>query len=234
MLDDHETARAQEAPSGLLDRPDRVEPVLTRPQGERRIVVAHLGLDPVVGGQRDVRRIGDHEVHRPVELAQSGGHVPQHQRHTGASEVALRPGMGIGVELDGIDLRLRYFVRDRCRDRTRARTQVDGYRTRPCRVTRPRIGAPSFADHRPQRVDRPAGHHLGLRSGDEHARSDLQLEVPERGAAGEMLQRHPIGPSRDEFAEPPCGPLGYVVQRRELATGDTEHMAQQGFGVVPR
>ena len=87
-------ARQQTQPAGrssraatVGDHPDRVQPVLPGEQGQRRIMIPHLGRHRVVGLQRDVRRVGDHQVHGAVELDQRGR--PCRRR---AARPGCRPG----------------------------------------------------------------------------------------------------------------------------------------------
>jgi hypothetical protein len=109
---------------------------------------------------------------------------------------------------------------DRQRDRAGPAAQVDDGR---------RVGPVDAVD-----AQAPLDQQLGLRPGNEHARPDRHLDPVERGDPGEVLERYPIGPGRDQRAQP-LGP--HRVERRphrEPGTGNAEHMRRQNLGVDPR
>ncbi len=84
----------------------------------------------------------------------------------------------------------------------------------------------------PEPVDGPAGHHLGLRPGHEHARPHLELEVAEVRLAGDVLQRLAGGPAGDIGPEPRVeGGVGHGVQ---LAAPDPVHAGRDQLGVGAR
>ncbi len=89
------------------------------------------------------------------------------------------------------------LVRDGQRERSRARAEVDDHR----------LGeAVELLQH-------PAGQQLGLRPRHEDARTDGELELTERRAPGQVLQRHPVGALVDQGGEPPGRVLVDVVRR---------------------
>ena len=69
-------------------------------------------------------------------------------------------------------------------------------------------------------LERPAGELLGLRPGHEDAGADRQLEEAERRPAGEVLQRHAVGPLVDQRAEPDGDVVRDVDQGEQPAAGD--------------
>jgi hypothetical protein len=82
-----------------------------------------------------------------------------------------------------MDARPGHLLDDRERDRPGAGAEVDDAHGLLC---------PANADARGL-FDRPPGQHFRLRTRDEDARADLEVDEPERGGAGEVLQRHPTG-----------------------------------------
>ena len=86
-----------------------------------------------------------------------------------------------------------------------------------------------------QPVERPAGQLLGLRPGHEDAGADGELEVAERGAAGQVLQRHAVGPLLEERAEPGgVVAIGTSSRVSSRPRGDAQDVGEQQFGVHPR
>jgi hypothetical protein len=145
------------------------------------IVLAHLGVD----GHHpdgDVRRVGHDHVDPSIQLGQHlrRGRVAQHELHAqpGRGHVARRPGVRLGSQLRGIHTARRHLVGDGERDGARPGAQVDHDRSLP---------------RRPRRLDGQPGHHLGLGPRHEDPRPHRELEPAEAGAAGEVLQRHPVG-----------------------------------------
>jgi hypothetical protein len=78
---------------------------------------------------------------------------------------------------------VRHLLHEGERDGARAGAEVDHHRGRLVL----------------QRVHGPAGELLGLGPRHEHARPDLEVDEPEGGAAGEVLQRHAAGAGRDHL-----------------------------------
>src|SRR5581483_3249863 len=133
----------------------------------------------------------DDQVHGSVELRQRGARVGVVQGDPAALDdlryVAPGPGQRVLGQLDRVHPRARYFLRYGQCDRARAAAQVDD---------------DGFCDVQvPQPVDRPADHDLGLRARHEHAGADLQLQIAEEGAAGDVLQRFAVLPAGDRGPE---------------------------------
>ncbi len=179
-------------------------------------MVARLGGDRLPGLQRDVRRVADHHVDAAVELGERRGEVAPPQLDTGAGEVALGPGVRRGVDLDGVHGGVRSLVGDRPRDRAGAGAEVDDH------------GCVELAGP----VDRPAGEQLGLGAGHEDARADRELDVPEVGRPGEVLQRLAGRPAGDQGVVPFGRVSGHVVDHRQPRPLGAEHVGQQLGGVV--
>jgi hypothetical protein len=177
------------------------------------------------GAVGHVRRVRDDDGDPPVELREKRriGHVALDDAdrcvpRAGARQgVVPRPGDGARVALDRRHPRAGVLVRDGQREGSGAAAQVD--------------------DDRPggvgESIDRPAGQQLGLRPWDEDARADRQLEEAKRGAAGEVLKRHAVGPLPDERPEPRDVVVGHLVEREEPAARDAEDVGEQQFGVHP-
>ena len=64
-------------------------------------MVARLGGDGLPGLERDVGRVADDHVDGAEEVVEGGGEVAVGQVDARAGEVALGPGQGTLVELDG-------------------------------------------------------------------------------------------------------------------------------------
>ena len=52
-----------------------IQTVSAGEERQRRIVIPRLRRDRLVGVQRNVRRIGDHQVHAAIEVDQRRGHI---------------------------------------------------------------------------------------------------------------------------------------------------------------
>jgi hypothetical protein len=75
VLDAEQPSRSQQSRCLSSHDLDRIETVITREQGERWIVIAHLGDDGFKSVQRNVRRVGDHQINAAIELRQRADHV---------------------------------------------------------------------------------------------------------------------------------------------------------------
>ncbi len=199
---------------------DDVEPVRTAPQRQRWVVVGDLpGQSGVVG---HVGRVGHHDVDRALEVAQQVrvGHVPGQDGDRGVPRRGARsgvepgPGDRVGVPLDRGDPGPRVLLRDRQRDGPRAGAQVDHHRVLP------------------QLREHPAGDLLGLGPRHEDPGAHRQLQVPEGGRPGEVLQRHPGGPLLQQGPEP--GGVRDVVQGDQPGAGQPQRVGEQQLGVHPR
>src|SRR4051794_33091203 len=91
VLDDDDTAGAQQPVCGPLQTADEVEAVRPREQGEFGIVVPRLGSDVLPLGERDVRRVGDDQVDLAVEVVEGVAGVALAQVDAGAGHVLAGP-----------------------------------------------------------------------------------------------------------------------------------------------
>ena len=186
---DAEPAAGTQQPGGGDEQPaDDVQPVRAAPQRQRRVVVGDLARH--AGAVGHVRRVGDDDVDGAVELARAapGRSCRRRSTSTGVSPAADAGGGVVpgpldraGVALDGGDAGAA-GARARSTARSR-RSRCPGRRRRAVRPGQP--------------LQRPAGELLGLRPRHEDPGADRQLEVPERRPAGEVLQRHAVGPLVD-------------------------------------
>jgi hypothetical protein len=122
-----------------------------------------------------------------------------------------------GVALDGGHPRPGVLVRDRQRDGARAAAQVDD----------DRLGQTG------QPRERPLDELLGLRSGHEDAGADRELEVTERRATREVLQRHPVGALSGEGLEAGDRVVRHLAEGEQAGAGDAEDVGEQQLGVHP-
>ena len=89
--------------------------------------------------------------------------------------VLAGPPQGVLGQLHGVHARARHLLRHGERDGAGAGAQVDDERLDDV--------------HGPDGVYGPADDRLGLRAGHEDAGADLELQVAEEGAAGDVLER---------------------------------------------
>jgi hypothetical protein len=225
MLDGDQTAGAEQSPRGALHGPDGIQSVRAAPQRGRRVVLGHLRRHR--RSHRDVGRVADHEVNRTVEFAERVGEVTrvQHDPSRGVrgaldvpGDVALGPGPRQRIGLHRVHPGPGHLLGDRERDRAGAGAEVghDG------------LGHIHLAEP----GDGPAGHHLGLRPGHEHAWPHLEFQVAEVRPAGDVLERLPSGTARDLGPEPRVERgIGHRVQ---LAAPDPVHARSDQLGVGAR
>ena len=93
----------------------------------------------------------------------------------GPLDVLAGPGQGVLGQLHGVHPGARHLLGQGERDGAGAGAQVDDQRLDDV--------------HGAYRVYRPADHRLGLRPGHEDARPDLEFQVAEEGAPGDVLER---------------------------------------------
>ena len=201
------------------ERADRVQAVGAGEQREVRVVVARLGGHRLPGLERDVRRVADHHVDgarrgRRTRSARSPRRrsTPVPARLRSAQACAAR------VELDGVH------------GRRAAPRRRPPWRSRPSRCTR---STTTGASSPRACLDRPAGEQLGLGPRHEDAGPDRQLDVPEVGGAGEVLERLAGGPAGDQRVVRVAPPA--AAPRRPAAAATrvgAEHVREQLGGVV--
>ena len=174
VLDDEKPPRLQKPSCAHAENPHHVQSVRAAVQCERGIEQPHLGVSRN-GAVRHVRRVRDHHGRASVELGECLREIGEHEGQVlGVRGVARRPRMGIGRDLGCEDPRVRHLRRHRQRDRTAAGTEVDADGRGVRRIQ--------------QCVDGVLSDGLGLRAGNEDARSDGQLEVAEGRDPGQVLQ----------------------------------------------
>jgi hypothetical protein len=125
-------------------------------------------------------------------------------------DIALRPAPGQRVHLDCVHPRPRHLLRDGQRDRAGPGAQVGDQRLGHVHLAQP--------------VDGPAGHHLRLRPGHEHPGPHRQVQVPEVGVPGDVLQRLPRLTAGYLVPEPGVE-LG-VFDPVQLGPGHAVHMSR--------
>ncbi len=211
---DHATA-AQQPGGDPLDRPDRLQTVVTGPQRHRRVVQAGLDVHLFVRLQRDVRRVGDDEVDGAVELGQRVGDVAEPQVDRGAGQVGGGEGVRLGRQLDRVHPRGGHLGGQRGGDRAGAGAQVDSHRV--AELAQP--------------LDRPPGQQLGLGPGHEHARPHPQLDGAEGRGAEQVLQRLAALTPREQPLELGALSRPHLGGAEQPAAGDIEHVGQQQVGV---
>jgi hypothetical protein len=180
-------------------------------------VVANLGRDGFPGGQRDVRRVGDHRVDLPVELGQAAVDVALVQRRARAGEVAAGPHAGLRGQLDSVDRAVRALGRDGSGDGARAAAQVHDQR---------RLDVLQAVEH-------PADQDLGLRARDEHTGPDDQFAVAESGRTGQVLEGFALGATIHQYVV--LRELSIrEVHQAQLQPRGARHEGEQLGGVVLR
>ena len=141
----------------------------------------------------DVRRVRHHEPQpaaqrfrqRVEPRAGLQPHPGGGRAHPG--EVGAGDGQRVLAHVGGPHLGVGELTRQRQRDRARARAEV-GDRERRRRAAPRIVRAPARAEPH-DLVDRGARHHLGLRTRDEHAPVDHEVEPEEVPPAEHVLQR---------------------------------------------
>ena len=206
----------------------------TTEQGQRRVVLGHLRIDRT-GSRRDVGRVRDQDVDLAGQVGGDAGvcvrgvapaqlHLPTGRQPV---HVARRPRQRRRVQLDGDDPDPGHLVGDRQRHGARAGAQV--HDQGPVR--------PALPGHEGRLVDRQPGQHLGLRSRHEHPGADPQLDPPEGGHPGQVLQRLAGHPADQELFEllglGRVDPVPAHRRREQLAPRDSEHVGGKLFGVGP-
>ena len=83
-------------------------------------------------------------------------------------------------------------------------------------------------------LDRPARQQLGLGPGHEDARPDDELDVPEPGASGQVLERLAARPAGHQCLEGPSGLGVDLVDEHEPGPVDAEDVGQQDLRVGER
>lgn len=181
-------------------------------------MVAGLRLHVLPLGERDVRRVGDHQVHLAVEVREGLQGVSLAQVDPGPLDVLARPPEGVLGQLHGVHTGARDLLREGERDGARSGAQVDDQR---------------FDDvHRADGVYGPADDRLGLRPGHEHTGPHLEFEVAEVGAPGDVLERFTRLAARDDL--PVAGVEVHVLDGVQLAPLHAVHEGGEFLRVVAR
>ena len=220
MLGAHDSPGPQQGGRAPLQDPHRLQAVLTAEEGQVGIVVARLDRHGLPGLQRDVRRVADDHVDGAEQVLERVRHVAVAQVDAGPGEVAPGPREGGGVQLHGMDLGARDLVDHGPGDRPGAGAQVDD------------PAGPLPVPDGQRGLDRPAGEQLGLGARDEDAGADGQLDVAERGGAGQVLERLTRGPAREQGVVRRDLALPHLADHRQAPARDAEHVGQQDRGVV--
>ena len=176
----------REAQPDAAQHPHDVEAVLAAVERRRRVEEPHLRIARD-RGIRNIRRVGDDDRDRPVELGEGVLEVDEGERGVvgaDAREVLLRPDEGVDRVLGREHARVRHLGGERQGDRAAAGAEIDRDGAGGCRG--------------PQRVDRQLRDHLGLGARHEHPGADAQLEVAEGRDAGDVLQGLARRAARDE------------------------------------
>ena len=223
VLDPERAAGAQQRRRPGDDRPDHRQTVRAAEDRLGRVVPGHLRRDHHV--VRHVRRVAEQHVHPAHQVGQQvrRGHVGLDHldrpvpRRGPLRRVAPQPGQRRRGPLHRDHPRPRQLLGHRQRDRARAAAQVDHHRVGPA------LGL----------LDAPAGQQLGLRPGHEDARADRQLQVPEPGATGQVLQRLARGAATRQLVEPRQLVVAEVVGERQPTPGHPEHVRGQQLGLHP-
>lgn len=126
--------------------------------------------------------------------------------------------MGVLGQLHGVHARARDLLGEGERDGAGAGAQVDDARLDDV--------------HGPHRVYRPADDGLGLRAGHEDAGADLELQVAEEGASGDVLERFAGLAAGDDLPVP--GVEVGVLDGVQLAPLDAVHEGGEFLGVGAR
>ena len=131
----------------------------------------------ISGAERDVRRVAHHDVDGAVEVGEGVGHVaePQVDRRTRRSCARAQANASGSASTA-------------C-TRDPGTSVATASAIAPDPVHRSTTTGVTAGSRRARRVDRRAGHHLGLGPRHEDPRPDGELEVPEEGPPGDVLQR---------------------------------------------
>jgi len=210
----------------LLDQTaDDGEAVVLREDGDGRLVLAHFGLKADAVALAHIRRVGDDQVEGPVDVAKQ---VRQDEADAGGDPEPrpIPPGdvQGVGGDVAGHKRGARPFVRQRHSKTSAAGAHVCD------RQRRVAIG---------KQLERGLDDQLRLGAGYEDRRRDLERQVPELLAAGDIGDRLASGPAGDEFVVLARKAGGWRVARgrEELRRIPAEQPLRQqprveaGFGV---
>ena len=181
MLNAEQTRRSQQACCLVNHHPDHLQPVLAGEQGKERIVITYLGRHGLERLQRDIGRVGDHQIDCALELRQDTDHVLHVQLNRGIRQIPRRVRRSLFRHLDSLNPGASEFCSYGFGDCTASSPKLDYYRQVP------RLTARDCIDHRTQLFDRPAGHHFGLGPGHEDARTHFQFQVAKVSPTGQVL-----------------------------------------------
>ncbi len=201
--------------------PKHVEAVTPGEDGLGRIVIANFDGHRRTRG--NVGRIAHDEVHGSVELPQQRrvGDVPEPELDGGLAGTALpvgvvaRPGEGFRILFHGIHRSVGARVGHGQRQRPGARAQVHHH----------------GGVHALQRGQAPCQQQLGLRTGNEHTRSDGHRDAAERGLTGQVLERHVRRAPAHQVVQRLHGGGVHQGHHHQLGALHTEQVGGQQFDV---
>ena len=182
-LDGQHAAGAQAAPAPGDEPAIDVEPVVAAVEREARLVVAHVGLERLVLGRRDVRRVADDEVEALLrrQRRRRGRCAGRRQRPPRPRRAALRRATSTAPSR-----------------RRRPRRATNGFSAASARAMQPEpvpTSRASGSGRRPrpaadrQRLERHVDQRLGLGPRDEHVGRDLELERAKGAPAADVGDR---------------------------------------------
>ena len=221
MLNTEQTRRSEQARGLGNYHPDHLQPVITGEQGEQRIVITCLGDHGLESLQRNIGRIGDHQVDRAVEFGQGADHVLHVQLNRRVREVSRCVGGSLFGQLDGMNPGPGEFGGNGFGNGATSGAELDDHWQASRLTTRNRV------DHRAKLFDRPACHDFGLRPGYEDTGAYLKFQVAKVSPTGEVLQRHPMRAFVDQRLE--VGGLSILdgVKQRKASQLDACRVSHQ-------
>ena len=217
MLDRQQAAGPQPVDGPASHRRDDRHTVDPAEQRVRRIMPGNFGFQH--HPDRDIRRVGDHQIDPAVEFGQQArvGHVPPHDPDPGRCCVTPRIVQRGVVVVDRHHPGAGSAGSQRDRQRTRTRAQVQDHRIR-----------------RKLLRESPFQERLGFRARNEHAGAHLHLHRTEGRSTGDVLQRNPLGPGRDRTGEALVEAAGVRVQQRQPAPLGAGRVRGQELGIGSR
>ncbi len=216
VLHRQQAARTQQPSGGDHHLADGVESVDPGEQGHGGIMIASLGCHRGEGLERDVGRVGDHQIDRRRSVRAVRSSSPRRAGSRRCSRGCDRPRARASSEIS---------TACTCACGT---SVARALATAPDPVPRSTAsGWSPRSHHLSQAIDGPAGHHLGLGPRHEDSRPHHQLQVPEVGTARQMLQRDPLRPAGDETLELGAEIVVHRLLAVEVARFAAEAVRQQ-------